>query len=130
MGSHAIVEAFGADLERARAVDAEHHTAGLGRVELPSIEFRGDDGAVHGVYGPAGYEAYRDVALAAGGETHGRPAPAVEEALRRFGTMATVEVAAVCDLPGPRAASELWRAASEWRVRPERTLGGEIWSLA
>jgi predicted DsbA family dithiol-disulfide isomerase len=130
MGSHAIVEAFGADLERGRAVDAEHHTPGLGRVELPSIEFRGDGGAVHGVYGPAGYEAYRDAALAAGAEPHGLPAPSVEEALRRFGTMATVEVAAVCDLPGPRAASELWRAASEWRVRPERTLGGEVWSLA
>jgi predicted DsbA family dithiol-disulfide isomerase len=128
--SNAIVEAFGADLERGRAVDVEHHTPGLGRVELPSIEFRGDGGAVHGVYGPAGYEAYRDAALAAGAEPHGLPAPSVEEALRRFGTMATVEVAAVCDLPGPRAASELWRAASEWRVRPERTLGGEVWSLA
>ena len=54
--------------------------------------------------------------------------PGVEEALRRFGTLATAEVAAVCDLPGPRAAAELWRLAGEWRVRSERRLTGELWS--
>jgi hypothetical protein len=36
----------------------------------------------------------------------------------------------VCDLPGPRAAAELWRLALEWRVRPRRVLGGELWSPA
>jgi predicted DsbA family dithiol-disulfide isomerase len=130
MGSHAIVEAFGADLDRARAVDEEHWSAVHERVALPALELRGDDGEVHGVYGLAGYEAYRDAAVAAGAELRGGPAPTVEEALRRFGTMATVEVAAVCDLPGPRAAAELWRAAADWRVRAEPTVGGEIWSLA
>ena len=54
----------------------------------------------------------------------------MEEALRRFGSMATVEVAAVCELPGPRAAAELWRLAEAWRVKPERYLTGELWSLA
>jgi hypothetical protein len=54
----------------------------------------------------------------------------VEEALRRFGRLATPEVAAVCDLPGPRASAELWRLASEWRVRPERALTGELWVAA
>ena len=39
-GSHAIVEAFGADLDRAGAVPAEHHAPGTGRVKLPSLEFR------------------------------------------------------------------------------------------
>ncbi len=130
MGSHATLEAFGADLDRARAVGSEHHSATRGRVTIPAVELRGEDGHVHGVYGPAGYEAYRDAARAAGAELGGGPTPSVGEALRRFGTMATVEVAAVCDLRGPRAAAELWRAAAEWRVRPERTLGGEVWSLA
>ena len=51
-------------------------------------------------------------------------------ALRRFGSMATAEVAAVCDLPGPRAPAELWRLALEWRVRAERLGTGYLWSLA
>ena len=54
----------------------------------------------------------------------------VEDALRRFGTMATAEVAAVCDLPGPRAPAELWRLATEWRVRAERVGTDYLWSLA
>jgi hypothetical protein len=44
--------------------------------------------------------------------------------------MATAEVAAVCELPGPRAAAELWRLATEWRVRAERVLTGELWHVA
>ncbi len=113
LGSHAILEAFGADLERAR-----------GR-PLPSFEV---DGRV--VEGVQPYEAYRDAVVAAGAAPSGAPAPGVEEALRRFGRMATPEVAAVCDLPGPRAPAELWRLAVEWRVRPDRYLVGELWSLA
>jgi protein-disulfide isomerase-like protein with CxxC motif len=131
--SHAMLEAFGADLERARAVDDARRSEDQGRVRLPALELRGDDGKVHGVYGPAPWESYRDVAIAAGarlGDAGDGAAPEIDEALRRFGTMATVEVAAICDLPGPRAAAELWRLASEWRVRPETTLGGEVWSLA
>jgi hypothetical protein len=50
--------------------------------------------------------------------------------VRRFGRLATPEVAAASDLPGPRAAAELWRLATEWRVRPERALIGELWSPA
>ena len=29
-----------------------------------------------------------------------------------------------------RLAAELWRLAGEWRVRAERRLSGELWSLA
>jgi putative protein-disulfide isomerase len=130
LSSHAVLEAFGADLERAQAVDGAHRSERHGRVRLPSLEFRGPDGEVHGVYGPAPYEAYRDAAVAAGAQPGDGAAPSVEEALALFGTMATVEVAAVCRLPGPRAAAELWRLASEWRVRAEPTLGGEIWAVA
>lgn len=130
MGSHAILEAFGADLERARAVDPEHHSPGRDRVKLPSVEFVGASGEVHGVYGPAPYEAYREAAVAAGASPSGAGPPGVLDALRRFGTMATAEVAAVCALPGPRAPASLWALASEWSVAVERTLGGEVWSPA
>jgi hypothetical protein len=107
--------AFGQDLERARDVG------------LPTLVFHGENGAEHRVEGAQPYDAYRAAAVAAGG-TPVAERPSVEEALRRFGTMATVEVAAVCDLAGPAAPAELWRLAAEWKARPERTLGGEVWS--
>ena len=130
--SHAIVEAFGADLDRAAAVPVEHHAPGTGRVKLPSLEFVGLDGEVHGVYGPSDYASLAAAAIAAGAQpasAAGVP-PAVEVALRTFGPMATAEVAAVCDLPGPRAPAELWRLATEWRVRPDRVGSGELWTVA
>ena len=129
-GSHAIVEAFGADLDRAAAVPPEHHAPGTGRVKLPSLEFRGEDGAVHGVYGYSDYPSLRAAAIAAGAQATGGAPPPAEQALRVFGSMATAEVAAVCDLRGPRAPAELWRMATEWRARPDRVGSGELWSLA
>jgi predicted DsbA family dithiol-disulfide isomerase len=147
LGSHAILEAFAADLDRAGAVASEHHSPGSRRVKLPSLEFRGADGGVHGVYGFADYASLRAAAVAAGASPDrasrppdrasgppdralGPPAPSVEDALRRFGSMATAEVAAVCDLPGPRAPAELWRLALEWRARAERVGSGHLWSPA
>jgi acyl transferase domain-containing protein len=44
--------------------------------------------------------------------------------------MAVAEVAEVCRLPGPRAPAELWRLATEWRVKSERVGNGELWALA
>ena len=116
LGSHAIVEAFGADLELTRS-------AGAG---LPSARF-GED---HAVSGATRYEELRQAAIAAGANPAGTGRPDVPAALSRFGRMATVEVEAVCDLPGPRAAAELWRLASEWRVRPVRVLTGMLWEPA
>jgi putative protein-disulfide isomerase len=130
-GSHAIVEAFGADLDRAGAVPAEHHAPGTGRVKLPSVEFvDSSEGEVHGVYGYSDYASLAAAAIAAGASPAGGAPPALEEALRRFGSMAAAEVAAVCDLPGPRAPAELWRLATEWRVRPDRVGSGELWTVA
>jgi predicted DsbA family dithiol-disulfide isomerase len=129
LGSHALLERFGADLERARAVDPEHHAPGAGRVRLPSLEFSSEDGALRGVYGYSSYEELRDAATAVGAAPAQADSPQIEDALRRFGPMATAEVAAVCGLPGPRAPLELWRLASEWRVKAERVGGGELWSL-
>lgn len=128
LGSHAILEAFGADLERTREGDG-----------LPRVEFRPADReavtlAAHEIHEPA---AWVRAARAAGavpvadGDGGPRPAPpSVEEALREHHRLATAEVAELCDLPGPRAAAELWRLATEWRVRAERHLSGETWVLA
>jgi putative protein-disulfide isomerase len=129
-GSNAIVERFGADLERARAVDPAHFEPGMERVRSPAVEFTAPDGTVHGAYGYTGYADWRAAALTAGARPEGAPPPGVEEALRRFGTLAAPEVAAACDLPGPRASAELWRLALEWRARPRRVLGGELWAAA
>src|SRR5206468_3262709 len=126
LGSHAVVEAFGADLERAGAVQGAARDPGTERARIPSLEFRGDDGEVHAVHGRATYDELRAAAQAGGAAFDGAAShPGVEEALARFGTLATAEVAAVCDLPGPRAAAELWRLAGEWRVRAVRQLTGE-----
>lgn len=128
-GSNAIVEAFGAQLERGRVVAASHHEPGTQRVMTPSIEFRAADGTVHGAYGYGRWEAWRDAALSAGAEAAPRR-PDPEAALRRSGTLATAEVAAACDMAGPRAPAELWRLALEWRVTPRRVAGGELWRAA
>jgi predicted DsbA family dithiol-disulfide isomerase len=127
IASHATLEAFGADLDRAAAVPSEHHAPGTGRVKAPSLEFGND----HGVYGFASFQGLRDAARAAGAEpaTEAAP-PAIADALRRFGPMAAAEIAAVCELPGPRAAAELWRLATEWFVKPEGVLSGELWTVA
>jgi putative protein-disulfide isomerase len=130
LSSHAILETFGADLERAKAVAPEHWAQDSDRVKLPSLQFAGAGGASHGVYGFDDYAALHAAAVAAGAAPAGAAAPGVEEALRHFGSMSTSEVAAVCGLPGPRAPAELWRLASEWRVTSERLGSGELWTLA
>jgi predicted DsbA family dithiol-disulfide isomerase len=136
LGSHAIVEAFGADLERTRAVPEEARERGATvdapggeRLVLPSVCFEAADGALHWVFGEEGYGAWREAALAAGAEPS-EGTPSLLDALGRFGRMATAEVEVVCDLPGPRAPAELWRLAAEWRVKPLRVLTGHLWEAA
>ncbi|HEV2061498.1 MAG TPA: DsbA family protein [Solirubrobacteraceae bacterium] len=100
LGSNAIVEAFGADLDRARELGAEP----------PAFAVAGE------VVEPQAIDAPRQAL------------PTVEEALRRWPRLGVAEIAAVCDLPGPRAPAELWRLALEWRARATRFLTGELWS--
>lgn len=127
LGSHAIVEAFGADLEAAREVPEEARAADAvagDRVSIPCAEVGGQwwfDGS---------YDELRAAALAAGAEPTGEDRPGVLDALRRFGRMATPEVQEVCGLPGPRAHAELWRLATEWQVKPVPALTGHLWELA
>jgi putative protein-disulfide isomerase len=113
LGSHAIVEAFGADLEATRAEPWP----------LPTLVFDGS----RAVSGFRAYEEYREAALAAGATSGGGDPPGVLESVKRFGRMATAEVVEVCDLPLPRAAAELWRLASDWKLRPVRVLTGYLW---
>ena len=136
--SHAIVEAFGADLEETRDVPDEVRAAGKvanahesgDRIPFPSAVFVGEDGTRHGVYGAAGYDELKGAAEAAGATPSGVDPPGVLDALRRFGRMATREVEEVCRLPEPRAQAELWRLASEFEVKPVRVLTGWLWEPA
>ena len=114
VASNAIVESFGADLERTRHAGGTH--------PLPFVEVEGARG-IHGIN-----ELDRLVEQA--GATPAAAPPGVEDALRQFGRMATPEVAAVCELPGPLAAAQLWQLAAEWRVRARRTVAGELWQAA
>jgi predicted DsbA family dithiol-disulfide isomerase len=135
--SHAIVEAFGRDLEEARRppgqARGEDQVKPVGRgerVSFPSAIFIGGDGVRHGVFGHKPYEDYRSAALAAGARPADESPPGVAVALRRFGRMATREVEAVCDMREVEAAAELWRLASEWTARPVRVLTGHLWEPA
>lgn len=131
LDSPAVRDAFAADLALAsEAAGRAGEKASGGRPELPSLEFRGDDGGVRGVYGYAHHEDLRAAALAAGAQRSDGELPSIEDALRRYGTLASVEVAAVCQLPNPRAQAELWRLALDHRVSVESVLGGELWCLA
>lgn len=114
LGSDAIIESFSVDLERTRATGGDR--------ALPFAEVEG----VAGLHEIGGLEA---VVEEAGAEPAQEP-PCPEAALRRFGRMATPEVAAVCELPGPLAAAELWRLAAQWKVRPQPSLSGELWEAA
>jgi putative protein-disulfide isomerase len=120
--SHGSLEAFGADLEETRAE----------RLELPALRvLSAEDGGQERTVGAGDpYESWRDALIAAGAAPAGQPSPDVPGALRRFGRMATAELEAVCDLPGPRAGAEAWRLAAEWRVTRVPVLFGELWEPA
>jgi len=140
LGSHAIVEAFGSDLEESRDVpDVAREVgkvrcsrpAGEERVPFPTLRFEGAaDAEPRWTCGMRPYDFVRDQALAAGAQPIGAPRPTVLEAVQRFGSVAPVEVAAVCDLPLPRAEAELAQLALEWRIRPVPVLAGKLWQLA
>jgi predicted DsbA family dithiol-disulfide isomerase len=131
--SNAMVEAFAADLEEVRAIPAAARDRGLARsapqgerLALPALRIEGEGGEAW-CGGDHGYEEWRTAALAAGGRPGGDARLDTLGALRAHGRLAAAEVAAICDLPGPRATAELWRLATEWRVRPTRYLTGELW---
>jgi protein-disulfide isomerase-like protein with CxxC motif len=127
LDSNAIVEAFGADLERTRSVAPELRGESP-RVAFPSVQVVGPSGDAW-AYDTHDPDVWHAAALSAGlVAASDRLDPL--GALRRFGAMATPEVAAVCGLPGPRAPAELWQLATTWHVRAERRLSAEVWTAA
>jgi putative protein-disulfide isomerase len=135
--SHAILEAFGADLERTRTISDAARSAGLAtegthgstveRLQFPALSLPEPEGGELWVGGDDPYERWREAALQAGAAPSPGPRPDVPAALARFGRMATAELAEVCDLPGPRAGAEVWQLASEWRAKRVPVLFGELW---
>jgi putative protein-disulfide isomerase len=139
LASNAIAEAFEADLEESRDVPQVARNVGkvrcsadVGeeRVPFPTLHFTSEDGAAHWTCGMRSYDFVRDAALAAGAEPANDPRPTALEAVHRFGTVAAVEVAAICNLPLPRAEAELAQLALDWRIGPIQVLAGRLWQLA
>jgi len=134
LGSHAITELFAADLDEVRAVpqaarddDSVGSTEGKERVSFPSTIFIGEDGERHGVWGWQPYEAYREAALAAGASVRNEGALEPLDAVQRFGRLATVEAEVLCGRPRPLVEAELWRLATEWKLKPVPVLTGTLW---
>ncbi len=134
LASERPLAAFGTDLDEVRDVPGEaraagkiKRTEGRERVSFPSALFIGADGARHGVWGWQPLEAYREAALAAGASQVNAGPLAPLEAVARFGSIATREAEVLAESAGPSTCAELWRLASEHRLRPVRALTGTIW---
>jgi predicted DsbA family dithiol-disulfide isomerase len=132
--SHAITEAFGADLEEVRTPPAEARKAGQvndvdggERVAFPSTLFVAEDGSRHGIYGWQPYDAYRAVASRAGADPGEATRPQPLEIVERFGRVATREVEELTGRPRPVVEADLWALAREWRLRPAPLLTGTLW---
>ncbi len=139
LSSDAIAEAFAADLEEsrdvpdvAREVGKVRCSADVGqeRVPFPTLRFEGPDGKPHWTCGMRSVDYVRDAALAAGAAPTNDSRPTAIEAIRRFGTMATVEVAAVCGLSLTDAEADLAGLAQNARLHPVPVLAGRLWELA
>jgi hypothetical protein len=136
--SHAITEAFGADLdevrnppEEARAAGAVRRTEGHERISFPSAVFIGEDGSRHGVWGQAkSHPALREAALVTGARQVNEGPLEPLEAIRRFGRCATRELEVLADRPGPVIEAEVWTLARDWKLRPVSALTGTIWERA
>jgi hypothetical protein len=138
LNSHAITEAFGADLdevrnppEEAREAGAVRRTEGKERLSFPSATFVGAGGTQHGVWGIArSHPALRDAARAAGARQVNQGALEPLEAIRRFGRCATRELELLAEKPLPVLEAELWAMARDWKLNPISALTGTLWELA
>jgi protein-disulfide isomerase-like protein with CxxC motif len=116
--------------DEARAAGGLRHTEGRERLSFPSAVLIGPDGVRHGVWGSQPPEAYREAALAAGAAQVNEGPLAPLEAVARFGPLATREAEVLGESAGPPTRAELWRLATEFRLRPVRALTGTIWEPA
>ena len=118
--SHAIVEAFAADLEEVRSGE---------ETRMPTLLFGGEDGERQAVQGPNAYGAFREAAIASGASPSRDDRPEPAEAIERFGRLATRELEGLTGKPRPVLEAELWSAARDWRLRPDTGPFGTFWSL-
>jgi putative protein-disulfide isomerase len=118
--SHAITEAFGGDLDEVRSAEEP--------IPTPSYAFVGPNGERHDLRGPQSYDALLAAAVAAGATPS--PAGAAPDPLaliKRFGRIATAEIAAITERPRPVVEAELWTLARNWRIKPVAVLTGTLW---
>lgn len=137
--SHAITEAFGADLEEvrnppqeARDAGAIHRSKGRERISFPSALFVGEDGSRRAVWGSDSVDPkkMRDAALAAGVKEVNDGSLQPLDAIRRFGRCATRELELLAEKPLPVLEAELWAMARDWKLKPVSALTGTIWEPA
>ena len=138
--SHAITEAFGADLEevrdpplQARDAGAIHRSSkGRERIGFPSSVFIGEDGSRHGAWGSDSVDPdrMRDAALAAGATPVNQGALGPLDAIKRFGRCATRELEVLAERPRPVIEAEVWALARDWKLKPVPALTGTIWERA
>jgi putative protein-disulfide isomerase len=108
--SHAMVEAFGADLELTRAVPDGSPRSD--RVPLPTLRV-----GERWLFGRVVYEDLRAAAVSAGAVPVVTEPLSVDAAFARFERLAAKEVEFLCGLAGPRVWAELWRRAAEWQLQ-------------
>lgn len=136
LGSHATVEAFGADLEIAGTWPTDGHQSrgsalGPGGERLiPSLRFVAADSSEMTLTGIHPYSSYRQAAETAGARRQSASSLSPVECVEHFGRAAAAEVAAVCGLPTPRAQFELWSLVCEWKLKAVRTVAGWLFELA
>jgi predicted DsbA family dithiol-disulfide isomerase len=138
--SHAITEAFGADLEEvrdppqeARDADAIHRSSkGRERINFPSALFVGEDGDRRGVWGSDSLDPgrMREASLAAGARQVNDGALEPLDAIRRFGRCGTRELEVLAEKPLPLLQVELWALAREWKLKPSLAVIGTLWEAA
>jgi predicted DsbA family dithiol-disulfide isomerase len=138
--SHAITEAFGADLEEVRDPPQEAREAGAihrdskgrERISFPSALFVAEDGRRQGVWGSDSVDAakLREAAWASGGEQVNEGSLEPLDAIARFGRSATRELEVLASRPRPVIEAELWALARDWKLKPVPALTGTIWERA
>lgn len=133
--SHAITEAFGADLDEIRSPPAEARdagavtgSAGRERLSFPSALLVSDDGFRRYVTGFGREPALLcDAARAAGARRVNEGPLEPLDAIARFGRCATRELEVLAGRPRPVIEAELWALARDWKLKPAATLTGTIW---
>jgi predicted DsbA family dithiol-disulfide isomerase len=138
--SHAITEAFGADLEEvrdppqeARDADAIHRSSkGRERISFPSAVIVAESGTRYGVWGSDSLdpEKLRAAVLAAGAKLVNEGALEPLDAIKRFRRCATRELEVLAQRPLPVIEAELWALARDWRLKPVSALTGTVWEPA